>query len=492
MNEIIIEAKNREKRYAVKEDGIVTKIHIEQPQDKTEVGNIYLGRVQTVKSGMNAAFIQIGKEKNGYLQKEMLPAYIHSSHPDKEKQPISAFIREGEQILVQVKKDETGIKGPLLTAILEFSGKKAVFLPEGRYIAVSKKGSENERRQWRELAKRHLSEREGLIVRTEAFETGEEELLLEVEELRTVYHRLLANAKKAKVPELMLEKSKFAEAIQRDMKRLGNGTIYADSSSLIQQLQKRDIGAEWSFSFHQKRENIFRMHHLEQEIQKALKRVVWLENGSYIVMEETEAAVVIDVNTGKFTGKQEKADTVVKTNIAAAEEIGRQLRLRDYAGMILIDFIDMKSPEDKKRVRQSLEEALKKDSKQIKFIGFTPLGIFELTRKRTRQPLSGILQTPCQVCGGTGKVDSPETAAFRLERELWELPAGEHEAVLVECDEATRRVFSGPDNGHLARLEKVLQLSIHFSIIPSPKHEYAIRRVGSDKDIQSMRSVKHG
>lgn len=474
--------KTAEKRFAVKENGLVTSIFIEQPEDRSEVGNIYIGRVDSVKPGMNAAFVNIGKDKNGFLQRDQLPAFIHDTSRTKNSRPISHFIRQGDQILVQIKKDEAGTKGPLLSGIIELTSEKIVYMPEGKYIAVSKKIDEKARNQYRKLAEKLQRDHEGFIIRTEAANSSEEEIHQEITALRNQYMDIKTTSHSLKPPALLAEKSRFIEELIREMQRLRSGTIYSNTREGEALFKQNN---DWTFQFHYEREDIFAKHRLESELQKAKRQIVWLEDGAYIVINETEAAIVIDVNTGKFTGKQIAADTIIKTNISAAVEIARQLRLRDYGGMILIDFIDMKSFSDKRKVQETLQKALTADPKQIRVVGFTPLGIFELTRKRTKKSLSNTLQIPCSICRGTGKVDSPETTAFRLERELYEIPRGEYEAVLIECDEATMITFAGENRRHLIRIEEFLHIKLFFNIVCSGRHEYYLRQFDTIKNIQA-------
>ncbi|MBS4199805.1 Rne/Rng family ribonuclease [Bacillus sp. FJAT-49732] len=494
MNAIFIDTKTAEKRFAVKEAGIVTRFFVEQPSDISEVGNIYLGKVESVKKGMNAAFVNIGKDKNGFLQKDQLPAYIHSTDPRKKDMPISNFITEGEKLLVQVKKDETGIKGALLTAIIEIPGEKSIYMPEGKYIAVSKKADESLRNKWRKIAHSLKAEREGFIIRTEALSGSKEDWEQEVNQLKDTYASIKKMKNNVKAPALLMKKSLFDDEITREIMRLKSGELYYNDKEALERLKKSLQSIDtlnWVLYFHQDKEGIFSKYNLESELEKALKPIVWLSNGAYIVINETEAAVVIDVNTGKFTGKQAVSETVVQTNLTAAKEIAKQLRLRDYSGMILIDFIDMQANEDKRKVQNLLEDLLKKDPKQTRAIGFTPLGIFEVTRKRTRKPLSQTLKTKCPACNGTGLIESPETICFRLERELFETPADGHEAVLIEIDNKTMETFKGEGNRHLIRIEEFLHMKIFFKVIKSDIFTYHIRQFGTVGEIKAKAVDMH-
>ncbi|MBS4208967.1 Rne/Rng family ribonuclease [Bacillus sp. FJAT-50079] len=479
MNEIYIDLSTEQKRFVVKEQNTITTIFVEQPQDRSKVGNIYLGRVESVKPGMDAAFVTIDDGKNGFLKMDQLPAFLHAE----KAAPISSYLREGEQILVQVKKDETDEKGPLLSAIIEFSNPRIVYMPEGKYISISRKASEKQRKEWKSRLKKQQQGREGFIIRTEALNESEETLIHDMEGLREEWARLLEQVKTVKSPALVIEQSNFEVELHKEVERLKGGTIIALNRAIIDKISS-EFRSQWKFQQHLKQEPLFSYYNLEIEIEKAQSRIVLLDEGAYLVIDETEAAVIIDVNTGQYTGRQLAADTVLKTNITAAKEIARQLRVRDYGGMILIDFINMTSSLHRQQVLETLKEAVKQDPKHIRLRGFTQLGIFELTRARTKQSLSKAIQTTCSVCHGTGMVKSPEAVAFSLERELLGFPKGEFEAVLIECDQATRNAFTGKNNEYVSKLEEFLQLRLYFKQTHFCKPEYYIRRFGTNEEIK--------
>lgn len=484
MNEIIIDYKTSEKRFATKENNTVTKIFIEQPQDQTKVGNIYIGKVVDVKNGMNACFVDIGCDKHGFVHRDQLPAYIHSSDPNKQYQSISKFVQKGEKLIVQVKKDETNIKGPLLTAIIELSGEKMIYIPEGGYIAVSKKGDEQSRIKWKNIAIKHKLNQEGFIIRTGALNNNEEQWILELNLLRQRYQHLLNEANMLKAPSILFQSSLFEKELQGELSRLKKGKVISDNQEILQHLKQYvKEPSEWKFVFHFNDENIFTAYNIDAEIEKSLKRVVWLDNGAYLVIDETEALISIDVNTGKFSGTKNLQDTVLQTNILAAKEISRQLQLRDYGGIILIDFIDMKYEHHRQIIQKTMQDEVEKDSKYTRLVGFTSLGIFQITRKKTKKSLSETLLTPCPVCSGKGKVESPETIAFRLERELWEKPFKEHEAVLIELTDEVRAIFCGENNVHLRRIENALNVCLFLSVIHYCRPVYYIRQFGSKSEL---------
>jgi ribonuclease G len=424
VKKLIINYTTREKRLAVLNEKNVEKLLIDQPQQQTAVGNIYLGVVTKVLPGMNAVFIDIGEEMNGFIHRDKLDSFVTSKEPfeKRKNQSVTKFAFQGEKLLVQVDKDATGTKGPRIIGVGEFH-------PQ--------------------------------------------------------YKDLSQAAEKLKKPGLLHRKDFFFEQIVHELNRGTVMEIFVDDLPLKQRLEK--LVNDISIHLFQGKENIFAAHKLEHEIEQALQKTVPLESGAYLVFDETEALTIIDVNTGKFSGKNNLADTVVQTNLLAAEEIIRQVRMRDIGGMILIDFIDMKNDKDRQLVLRKIEDHLKQDEKLTKVIGFTPLGILQLTRKKTKVALSESLTVACSVCEGTGRVLSPETVAFRLERELWEHRYSDHDAVWVETTEDVRNFFTGAHQALASKLEELIGLKLIFTITAHPKPYYHIRQFGTVEELKMKR-----
>ncbi|MGG3469268.1 Rne/Rng family ribonuclease [Neobacillus pocheonensis] len=472
---LIVNYSSREKRFAFLRDGRVEKIVIDRPEHQSLVGNIYFGTVTKVLPGMNAAFIDIGEEKKAYLHRDVLPSYVLSN----EKQAsITSLLHQGEKLLVQVDKDATGTKGPRVTGIIEIQGSNLIYMPNGRYTAVSKKiADERQQANLRRLGSRLKTEEEGIIFRTSSLHSKEEEIFEELGQLRIQYQELLQKAVSIKKPGIIFQKDTFIEMIEEQTAKMSSGEVIVDDLSIKKQLESKNV--QINLTYYNGKENIFSVNKVEHEIDKALKRIVWLDNGSYLIFDETEALTIIDVNTGKFSGKADYQDTVLKTNQLAAMEIARQLRLRDIGGIILVDFIDMKREKDKHSILDLIESKLMNDEKRTKVIGFTPLGILQLTRKKTKVTISEALQVNCPVCEGTGKILSAETVAFRLERELIEHRHTEFEAVLVE----TTLEVKDEIQPHLAILEESLHFAVYFSIKHSAQHYYVLKQFGTKNEI---------
>lgn len=477
----------REKRFALLKNDKVDKIFIEQPEQQSSVGNIYLGIVTKVLPGMDAAFVDFGEKKGGYLHRDKLLSFLQLDVPKEEKQQqrISSFVHQGERLLVQVEKDAAGTKGARLTGIVEFSGEYVIYMPYGRYVAVSKKiKQEEERAKWRSLGYEIKTVEEGMIFRTECEGQAKEDVRSELDELRGKNQSLMKQFLSMKKPGLILSRDTFMEEVERELRTWDDGQVVIDDGEMKKKLDSWKMNPKIEILWYSKRENIFSAYHVEHEVEKALKRIVWLPNGAYLIFDYAEALTIIDVNTGKFSGKNDLEATVLKTNEWAAEEIARQIRLRDLAGMILIDFIDMKKEEERKLVQRRLEQELTKDDRRTKVIGFTSLGILQLTRKKTKVSLSEALEMKCPTCEGTGKVISTETIAFRLERELWEHRNSDAEGIYIETTAEVKSLFCGEQNEHKKRLEEAIGLKIFFSLKEAFKPYYEIRQIGSISDIQ--------
>jgi ribonuclease G len=482
MNQLIINANSREKRFALVNNGEVEKIYIEQPGQQSLVGNIYLGIVEKVIPGMNAAFINFGEELSGFLQKDKLPSYVLSEDENKANRSISSYVHQGEKLLVQVEKDAAGTKGARLTAIIELQAENIVYMPQGKYIAVSKKAESPEvRNKCREFASKVKTPEEGLIFRTESLNQTEEAIMRELERHRVGYAQMKNAISAMKKPGIVHSRDYFFEQAVAVILSFENGEVITDSLDFKKRIEL-EITEGKEIEFYNGKENIFSFYKIEQEIERLLKRIVWLEKGAYMVIDQGEALTMIDVNTGKFSGKTDLRDTVMKTNLSAAVEAARQIRLRDLAGIILIDFIDMKSDTERNKVLKLIQKELNQDERRARIIGFTELGILQLTRKKTKQSLAETLTEKCWTCGGTGQVLSTETVAYRLERALWEYKNSDYEEILVAATKEVIDHFSGEADIHKLRLEKALGFKIQFSVSDAAKPFYEILKVGASTE----------
>jgi ribonuclease G len=473
LDKLIVNYMEREKRFALIRNNQIERIFHDRPEQRSLVGNIYYGTVTKVLPGMNAAFVNIGEDKNAFIHRDAFPSLAKN-------QPITSVTHQGERLLVQVEKDATGTKGPRVTGLIELEGTSLIYIPKGRYLAVSKKiADEKEQSRLRRLGAKLKNDEEGLIFRTASIGAAEEEIGAEIMKLRADVEEMDRKANALKKPGLIFEKDNFNKILLTTIAKMTDGEVIVDDLALKKSLEEAMGTAEIKLMYYHEKENIFSSFKIEHEIDKALKRIVWLDNGSYLIFDETEALTIVDVNTGKFSGKGDYQDTILKTNRLAALEVVRQLKLRDIGGMVLIDFIDMKRDQDKQAITNAIETELAKDEKRTKLIGFTPLGILQLTRKRTKVALSEELQTKCPVCDGTGRILSAETVAFRLERELLEHRSSDHEAVLIETTNEVKEAFLGENNNYIEVLEETMRMKLFFTIKEFPSHYYLLKQFGT-------------
>lgn len=461
--EILINLEGEETRVAFLEEGLLVEIYIERANNARIVGNIYKGIVQNVLPGMQAAFVNIGLEKNAFL-------YVDDALPQKDEEDevvdvprrnIKDLLRPGQEIMVQVVKDAFGTKGPRVTTHITLPGRYTVLMPTTDFIGVSRRISdEKERDRLRRLAEKIRPEGHGLIVRTVAEGKTDQELAQDVNSLYRLWGRIKSRARVSAGPALIHRDLGLVYRVIRDSFTSEVDHLYVDSRHEYERiLELLDIISpelkDRVQLFQSRERGIFDLYGIETEIEQALKNKIWLKSGGYIVIDQTEALTVIDVNTGKYVGTTNLADTVFKTNLEAAREIARQLRLRDIGGIIIVDFIDMEVPAHRREVLKTLEEALKSDKNRAVVLGITQLGLVEMTRKKVRQGLAAVLQKPCPYCQGTGRVLTEETISARVRRQIKDiLRHSREEAVLVEVHPLVASQLIGSSGGNLRELER--------------------------------------
>ncbi|MGO4888562.1 Rne/Rng family ribonuclease [Anaerobacillus sp. MEB173] len=490
MKKIIFNLATTERRVAITEHDKVVEFMIERPVENRIVGNVYKGRVVNVLPGMQAAFVDIGRDKNGFLYRDDLLSFQRLDLPDEEKKNrnISEFVTKGEEILVQVTKEGFGTKGPRLTGVVSFPGRYVVYMPEGGYVGVSRRmKSEEERERWRVFGEQLCEGNEGIIIRTSCEGIATDKIEQDIQFLRTVWQDIWKDGKALKPPALIHQDISLLERIVRDFSFDHVSEIVVDNRKdhqRLQELLQAYPNLRERLKMYRDKENVFSAYGIEAELEKSLRRHVWLKNGAYLIIDQTEALTIIDVNTGKFTGKKDLRDTIVRTNLEAAKEIARQLRLRDISGIIIIDFIDMRNDADKARVLAAFTKALENDRTKTNVVGFTGLGLVEMTRKKVRQNLQDSLSKSCPTCDSKGKVLSDEAQAYRIERLLWEYRNMDDEAILLEVPPNVARIIRGEGDNHLKELESVFHYRIY---IKENEHmnemEYSFRHIGSEMDV---------
>lgn len=461
--EIIINCSNGETRAALLEDRQLVEVYFEYGNHSNIVGNIYKGRVENVLPGMSAAFVDIGLEKNSFLYVD--DAVYHLDDEEfktaaKKAKSIRDILKEGQEVIVQVTKEPIGTKGARVVTDLSVAGRYLVLMPTVDYIGVSRRISdEKERARLKELAAQIQPKNMGLIVRTVAEGKGLKELKQDVELLLKVWKSIKRRARRYPAPSLIYKDHDLVYRMVRDVFSSDFDKLIVDSKTEYEKiLDILDVLAPNLRSrvyYYHEGIPIFEFYGIEAEIAKALRSKVWLSSGGYLVIDQTEALTSIDVNTGKFTGSKNLEDTVLKTNLEAAEEIARQLRLRDIGGIIVIDFIDMERKKDEEKVLAKLVEATSKERTKTHVIGFTSLGMVEMTRKKVRESIGDILQQPCPYCEGTGKILSEETLVHQVERKILSTAREDDiSAILVELHPSVAAKVIGAGGANLRRLEK--------------------------------------
>ena len=418
--EFLINITPQETRVAMMLQGAVQELHIERTGGRGIVGNIYLGRVVRVLPGMQSAFIEVGLERT---------AFLHVADIFGEKngnaRPIERLITEGETLMVQALKDPIGTKGARLSTQISLAGRLLVHLPQEKHIGISQKIEDEAGRELlRERIQRLLpaDETGGYIVRTMAEKATDEELAADIAYLRRLWQEIRHRAGNASAPAMLHHDLTLSQRVLRDLSGPETTRILVDSRENFQKLHS--FAHEYMpllaplLAHYTGERPLFDLYAVEDEIQKALARRVDLKSGGYLIIDQTEALTTIDVNTGAFVGARNFDDTIFKTNLEAAQTIARQLRLRNLGGIIIVDFIDMESPEHRNAVLAELNKALARDHTRITINGFTQLGLVEMTRKRTRESLAQVLCEPCPTCGGRGVVKTAQTVAYEILREL--------------------------------------------------------------------------
>lgn len=530
-NELIINATDQETRVALIEKGTVAELYIEREQDKGIVGNIYKGKVSRVLPGMQAAFIDIGLEKAAFLyagdvflsdqttalspdeirlaefddadeldlMEEPVPAeggapdsQEHPAQPVPDSRPrgrmrrirrgpppnIGELLKEGQEILVQVTKNPIGTKGARLTMHLSIPGRNLVLMPTFRYVGVSRRiSSDKERRRLKDFVQSICPNDVGVIVRTACENKKSRIVKADFDYLLKIWREVERDLNQAPSPACLHEELDIVLRTLRDMFVDDIDRIVIDSKKDHKQILRfLDIfnpALKRVVKFYKGREPIFDTYGVEMEINRALGRRVWLKSGGYIIVDQAEALTVIDVNTGRYVGKRDFEETILKINLEAAREIAYQLRLRNCGGIIIIDFIDMERPHHRERVYRSFDDALRKDRAKNSIMKISELGLIEMTRKRTRESLLQTLCSPCFYCEGRGYLKSKGTICYEIFREI-QKSHGDINARTVE-------LYVHPDIATLLNEEEIeaihrLEKMVNKKIVIVPQADFHIEQ----------------
>jgi ribonuclease G len=505
--EILINISPQETRVGIIENGVLQEVHIERANKRGLVGNIFKGKVSRVLPGMQSAFIDIGLDRTGFLHiSDIVESYNQADTgavvTSIQMPSITTILREGQQILVQVIKDPLGSKGARLTTRISIPSRYLVFLPNNPVIAISQRledMAERERLQQiivdyhtgyqqqvinsginivssTSITESGVLKRGGFIVRTAAEGAPENEIRKDIEYLYKLWNATHARSKTVTAPELLYDDLPLALRTVRDMLHTDVEKVRIDSEEIFERALQfsRQFIPEYidRIEYYAGERPLMDMYSVEDEIQRSLNRKVPLKSGGHLIIDQTEAMTTIDVNTGAFVGHRNHDETIYKTNLEAAQVIARQLRLRNLGGIIIIDFIDMKSPEHRRQVVRALEKYLERDHSRYIFSELTSLGLVQLTRKRTRESLEHILCETCSTCHGRGSVKTAETVCYDIFREvIREVRQLDAQKVLIVASQQVIDILMDDESVNIAELEEFIGRPIMFQVEPAYSQE---------------------
>jgi ribonuclease G len=471
---LIINVSREESRVALLEGGQVVELYIERKRDASLVGNIYKGRILKILPGMQSAFIDIGLEKAAFLyvgdiMTEMDAFYSPFLEADTEHNDtipkhgngglsIEELIREGQDILVQVSKDPIGTKGARVTSYITLPGRYVVLMPNVEHVGISRRiEDEDGRQRLKEIALEIKPKGYGLIMRTASDSGTKEDIRKDMEFLILLWENIQSRKDKVSAPNLLYNDLDLVFRSVRDFMTQDVERMVIDSPEECERV--RDFASTYfpglmeRIELHEGKEPLFDAFGIELDISRALGRKVWLKSGGYIVIDQTEAMTVIDVNTGKFVGKESLEDTILKTNLEAVKEIAYQIRLRNLGGIIVIDFIDMEILENRDKVFSAFVEAMKRDRAKNTIYNISELGIIQMTRKRVRESLGRVLCEQCPYCEGKGFVKSGVTVVYEIFRKLKKMDLPEDTAVLIKAHPAVAGILSEEERHGIEDIE---------------------------------------
>jgi len=481
-SEILINVTREETRVALLEGGQVVEFYVERKQDVSQVGNIYKGKVVRVLPGMQSAFVDIGLDKAAFLYVTDMRTDIeeYASLLEEEERnnsiefvskkgifdlTVEEIIQEGQEILVQVSKDPIGSKGARLTSYITLPGRYLVLMPSLEHIGISRRIlDEAERMRLRMIAEDIRPKGFGFIIRTASEGSTEEDIKKDLEFLLLLWETIKKKKDKVTAPALLYSDFDLVFRSVRDLMRQDVKRLVTDSAEAYERI-KDFVRTHFDklldkIEIYEGTEPIFDAFGIELDISRALGKKVWLKSGGYIVIDQTEAMTVIDVNTGKFVGKEELEDTVFKTNLEAVKEIAYQIRLRNLGGIIIIDFIDMEKPENREKVFNAFFEAMKKDRAKNTISHISELGIIQMTRKRVRESLGRTLCEPCPYCEGKGFVKSPQTTCYEIFRKIRKIARHGGGKIIITAHPSVAELLSDEERPGLEEIEHMYNVKI--------------------------------
>jgi ribonuclease G len=503
---IVVNAGIIETRVAVQEGNLLTDLYLERHRHRSIVGSVYKGTVTNVLPGMQAAFVDIGLAKDAFLYAgdyteniaddlramtvngdDVADVDVDEAEPPRREAvgPIEEMLRKGQEVLVQVAKEPLGTKGARVTSFISIPGRYVVYMPQARHVGVSRRiRDEHERDRLRATLRAQALPPGGFIMRTNSEGKGEAEFAADVEFLGRLWSQIHTRFEQAAPPAVLHEEGDLIFRVVRDLFSPEVDEFVVDSAEVhdkvLRYVEALVPALVERVRVHTERAPIFDSFGIEKEIDKALRRRVWLKSGGYIVIDHTEALVSIDVNTGKYVGKRDFEQTVLKINMEAVGEVVRQIRLRDLGGIIIIDFIDMEVLEHRDQVYKALKRALADDKARTNVLEISELGLVEMTRKRVRQDLRALLTVQCPCCRAAGVVKSQETLAAEVFRAIHAKTASEPpqpgREIAVRVHPELQSYLDGEGRPELQRLEAALDMRVVLQGAPNvPRDEFEVR-----------------
>jgi ribonuclease G len=463
--ELLVSVDAGEKRVAMLEDDVVAEVYLERPEHRSIAGNVYLGTVDNVLPGMEAAFVEIGLEKNGFLYVDEIVGPELEGRRGARK--IQDLIQRGQTILVQAVKDPMKTKGARLTTEISLPGRFVVYVPHGDGLGVSRRLEDDERARLKGILKEIAPKEGGVIVRTAAEGASDEDIERDLVFLQQLWKTIEKRAKTAKAPTLIYQEAELPLRVTRDLFTGEFERLVVDHDRthkrIVGYLKKTSPHMVERVSRYKDKTPLMEASGVDQQIRSTLNRRVDLPSGGYLIFDYAEAFTVIDVNTGRFVGSRSRTsgarleDTITKNNLEAVKEVVRQLRLRDIGGIIVIDFIDMANPKNRQTVEDALRQELERDRTKTYVVEISPLGLVEMTRQNVTDGPREVMTRKCPTCGGDGIVVSERTTAVELERKLRGLvtPGSRAKAYKVEMNAKIASMLAGPGGSRLAELEEM-------------------------------------
>jgi ribonuclease G len=510
--EIAINTTEYETRVAILEDGVLVELQVERAGSDRMVGDIYKGKISSVLPGMQAAFVDIGLERAAYLHSSDIGKVYrdtYDSDDDEEEEApaeiirktrragIETVLKKGQEILVQVIKEPISTKGPRIASEISLAGRYLVMVPDDDHVRVSKRITNwGEKRRLRKAVSAHRPEGFGLIMRTEAEGREERDFEADIKRLLRLWAKLKAKADRLPAPSLVHKEADMVVAMIRDVFTDEVDRVLCDNrddyKKIISYARQVLPHLKSRVQLYKGNKPLFDENDLEPELDKMLNRKVWIKKGAYLVIDQTEAMVTIDVNTGRFVGRRDQENTIFQTNLLAAREIARQIRLRDMGGLIVCDFIDMYNRDNRRRLHEEFQAAFSHDRAKRAINPVTEFGLIEMTRERVRPSHMQTLSEPCPHCEGVGRIMSKENVATKIERWFHRARAANkfRDFHLVVNPDMAEVMLNGNGSSRVSRIMKASHCRINLvrdtTLIQS---DYRIYNAADNSDITEVYKV---